>query len=339
MNVLGIETSCDETSVAIVENHSKVLVNLVSSQIIEHQPYGGVVPEIASRAHLERTESLVREALKSAQISPDQIDAIAVTRGPGLASSLLIGLSFAKGLALSWDKPLLGVNHLQGHLLSPLLSHGLTPENIFPNVSLVVSGGNTLLMHATSPTDFVRLGGTIDDAAGEAFDKVAKMLGIGYPGGPLIDQTAKGANPAAFDFPRPLLKKSNFDFSFSGLKTSVRYFLEKQSPDFIEKNLPDLCASVQEAIVDVLIQKTFRAADSLGVKMITLSGGVSCNSRLRTSFAEQCLPREMTLHLCPPEFTTDNAAMIALVGSYMMTGNPLVHGNGLSIDIAPNLGL
>ncbi len=334
-NVLGIETSCDETSVAIVDSEKNVRINLVSSQILRHKPYGGVVPEIASRAHLEMISPLVAKAFKETQMEPGQIDLVAATRGPGLASSLLIGLSFAKGLSLSLGKPFIGINHLHGHLLSPLLSGQIPAGALFPNISLIVSGGHTLLLHTRSSDDYTKIGSTLDDAAGEAFDKVAKLIGLEYPGGPMVDTIGASGNPHAFEFPRGLSKHQNYHFSFSGLKTAIRYFLEKQPADFIQKNLADICASAQEAICEVLVSKTIRAAMDHGVKVITVSGGVSCNTRLRHLFEANCARENIRLFLCPPLFSTDNAAMIALVASYLSDKGIKP---GLDEDIAPNLG-
>ncbi len=335
MNVLAIESSCDETSVAIVDAGKNVLANLVSSQIAEHRPYGGVVPEIAARAHLEIISPLVDRAFAEAKISPEQIALVAATRGPGLASSLLIGHSFAKGLALSLGKPFIGINHLHGHLLSPLLSGQMAASDLFPNISLIVSGGHTLLLHVRAADDFEKIGSTLDDAAGEAFDKTAKLLGLDYPGGPLIDHHAGTGDPTLYEFPRGLARHPNYDFSFSGLKTAVRYFLEKQPPGFIAGNLPDLCAGIQESICSVLVDKTVRAAKDYQVKTVTVSGGVSCNSRLRGLFETTCFERGLQLHLCPPLFSTDNAAMIGLVAAHLSEKGIPADANA---DIAPNLG-
>ncbi|MDX2226409.1 MAG: tRNA (adenosine(37)-N6)-threonylcarbamoyltransferase complex transferase subunit TsaD [Verrucomicrobiae bacterium] len=336
MHCLGIETSCDETSAAVLKDGSTVLSNVVSSQIRDHAPYGGVVPEIAARNHLECIDRIIGQALHEAGIAATDLDLVAATRGPGLASSLLVGLSTAKGLACALGKPLQAVNHMEGHLLSPILSAGVSATDLFPNVSLIVSGGHTLLVHVENAGRHEVTGSTLDDAAGEAFDKIAKLLGLAYPGGPEIDSLARTGNPRAFDFPRALLQDPGHRFSFSGLKTSVRYFLEKQPADFAAAHRADLCASVQEAIVEVLVEKTLHLARQKKVRTVTVSGGVSCNSRLREVFAAKCAQQGLRLFLADPRWSTDNAAMIALTGTFQFRAGVRTP---LSTDIDPNLKL
>lgn len=330
--ILALETSCDETAVAVCDGSGTILSAVLSSQIPDHRPYGGVVPELASRNHLLRIRPLIHEALTKAGVSLGAVDAFAATAGPGLASSLLIGNTVAKSLALSCGKPFLAVNHLEGHLLSPFLGR---PEGIRDGVALIVSGGHTLILHLRGPGDYPLLGRTRDDAAGEAFDKVARMLGLPYPGGPEIDRLAKSGNPAAFNFPRSMKDSGDFTFSFSGLKTSVLYLLPSLGPEAADR-LPDLCASFQEAVVDVLVSKTLLAARRLGLEEVSVSGGVSCNSRLRQVFTERCSRAGLTLHLAAPAHTTDNAAMIAFAALQRFLAGQVT---SLENDIDPNLPL
>ena len=308
--ILAIETSCDETAVAILRD-GQLLASEVASQT-QHEAYGGVVPEVASRSHLVHAPRLLDHALEKAEVALDEIDAFAATSGPGLASSLMIGASVAKGLALGGGKPYLAVNHLEGHLLSPFFGN----DEIERNVSLIVSGGHTLLVEVRGVNDYRVLGRTVDDAAGEAFDKVAKLLGLGYPGGPDIERHAVDGNPARFDFPRSMLDSGDHNFSFSGLKTAVRYRLaefenDKRTPQLVN----DMCASFQRAVVEVLVKKTVRAAKERGVNLVTVSGGVSCNEALRNEMAEQCHRAGLRLYTAPPQLCTDNAAMIAFAAS------------------------
>jgi N6-L-threonylcarbamoyladenine synthase len=277
--VMAIETSCDETAVAILAGHDTLLASEVASQVALHQPYGGVVPEVASRNHLTQLRPLVCRALEKAGIGLEDIDLFAATSGPGLATSLMLGVSTAKGLAIAAGKPWLAVNHLEGHLLSPFFG---SAEGVEPCIALVVSGGHTLLVEIEETGKYRLLGRTQDDAAGEAFDKVGKLLGLPYPAGPEIDKMAVGGDRARFDFPRSMLHSGDHNFSFSGLKTSVRYMLPKLQGE----NMHDICASFQEAIVDVLVRKTINAARARGRKLVAVSGGVSCNSRLRERFQE-----------------------------------------------------
>jgi N6-L-threonylcarbamoyladenine synthase len=304
--IMGLETSCDETSVSLLREGRSILSNRIASQDDLHSRYGGVVPEIACRRHLEVIHPLIEEALAEAQLSFGDIDAVAVTHGPGLIGAVLVGLAVAKTLALLLDRPLLGVNHLEGHLYSPLLEH---PDLEPPWVSLLVSGGHTMLVHVPEWGAPVTLGKTRDDAAGEAFDKVAKQLGLGYPGGPRVGQRALQGNPKAVNLPRPMLGQG-FEFSFSGLKTAVHYARAAQ-PDLA---VDDVCASFQEAVVDVLIHKTMAAADQLGVDRISLAGGVAANLRLRQRLEEVCQRRGRTLFVPSAILCTDNAAMIARAG-------------------------
>jgi len=316
MRLLAIETSCDETSAAVI--HDGAVESLVvSSQIEIHAEYGGVVPELATREHLANLQPVARQALSEAGITADSLDAIAATRGPGLPPALMIGWKAAQSMAYALAKPLVGVHHIQAHLYSPWFTENPLRakwELFEPNVSLVVSGGHTLLVKAEAPLQQSVLGSTQDDAAGECFDKTAKLLGLAYPGGPEIDRLANDGDPNAFEFARPMLNQSNDDFSFSGLKTSVRYFLDK-NPNIASDNslLPDLCASIQAAIVEVLQKKTLRAAKRERVGCITLSGGVACNRSLRQHFQEACEYADIQLRLAPAVLCTDNAAMIGLL--------------------------
>ncbi len=316
MTLLAIETSCDETSVAVVRD-GRVLSSLVSSQIKLHAEYGGVVPELAAREHLRNLMPVARSALENAQVSSNQLEAVAATQGPGLPNALLVGFKAAQAMAFALRKPFLGIHHHEAHLYSPWIV-GEPPVADFaafqPNVSLIVSGGHTMLVHVTSELNHRVLGSTIDDAAGECFDKTAKLMGLPYPGGPEIDRLAGQGNPKAFDFPRPMMREASDDFSFSGLKTSVRYFI-RDHPEALEsaQQVRDLCASVQEAIVDVLVAKTIRAALRLGVGCVTASGGVTCNRALRNALMQACQRKNLTLRLAERNLCTDNAAMIGLL--------------------------
>ena len=330
MKVLGVETSCDETSAAVVRDGAEILSDIVSSQTALHRPYGGVVPELASRNHLRLIGSAVEEALAEARTPMEHIDAIAATYGPGLASSLLIGLNTAKGIAFATGKPFVGINHVEAHLYSPLLANAAT--DALPMVSLIVSGGHTILAHATAIGEHEILGQTVDDAAGEAFDKVAKLLGLGYPGGPEIEKRAEQGNPAAIEFPRSMLHDASYNFSFSGLKTSVLYFLRKSTGTRIE----DVCASFQEAVVDVLVGKTMRAAVERRVKTVSASGGVSVNGRLRNALTAGCAEHGLQLLLAPPRLCTDNAAMIAALAYYKLQSGKQ---SDFSLEVAPSMGL
>jgi N6-L-threonylcarbamoyladenine synthase len=337
--VLAIESSCDETAVAIMTGTPgetpRLLSSVVSSQIELHRVYGGVVPELASRNHSLRLRPLIDQALADAGVSIRQIDTFAATAGPGLASSLLIGNTTAKALAAACHKPFLAINHLEGHLLSPFVGTTQVP----PHTALVISGGHTLLLDVSGPGSYRLLGRTRDDAAGEAFDKVGKMLGLPYPGGPEVESRAHSGNPAAFAFPRSMIHELNFDFSFSGLKTAVLYTLTDLSPTDgtpPPERIPDLCASFQQAVCDVLVAKTLRAAKQSGHPLIALSGGVSLNRTVRQSFEAACQAAHLGLALADPSLCTDNAAMIAyaaLLRSFNGQSSPLDQ------DINPNLRL
>lgn len=331
MIVLALETSCDETAAAILCDERGLLASEVASQIAIHQAYGGVVPEVASRNHLTQLRPVIETALRHAGLRMDQLDALAATAGPGLATSLMIGMSAAKGLALGLQKPFLAINHLEGHLISPFFRQG-EPGEVRESVGLVVSGGHTLLVDIDGFGSYRLLGQTRDDAAGEAFDKVGKLLGLPYPGGPVIDKLACQGDPRRFDFPRSMIGSGDFAFSFSGLKTAVRYLLPKL-PERTESTLADLCASFQEAVVDVLVKKTLGAAREAGRKTVALSGGVSCNSRLRAKMEAACRKERVELLVADPSLCTDNAAMIGFVALHRLRRN--LH-SPLSVDIDPN---
>jgi len=326
MKVLGIESSCDETSVALVEGGRRVVANAVASQIPIHARYGGVVPELASRNHVVDIIPTLEECLSSVEGGLGAVEGIAVTAGPGLVGSLLVGLEVAKALAWSLGVPLVGVNHIEAHLMSPLLDYegaeGLSGTPSFPFVGLIVSGGHTHLYEVRGVGRYALIGGTRDDAAGEAFDKVAKMLGMPYPGGVYIDQMALRGRADAFVLPRPMLRKDNDEFSFSGIKTAVLTLLRGlEAPPALESEvLCDICASFQEAVVDVLVGKLFRAARARGIKDVVISGGVSANSRLRARALEVGISSGVAVHIPPLWLCTDNAAMIAGLGSHYLSG-------------------
>ncbi len=315
MYILGIESSCDDTSAAVLKDEY-LLSNVMASQEV-HKIYGGVIPELASRAHQQNILPVVDTALKQAGVTMDQIDAIAFTRGPGLLGSLLVGTSFAKGLSISTNKPLVEVNHLQGHILSPFIKQ-LDKENIhptFPYLTLLVSGGHTQIVKVNNYLNFEVLGSTIDDAVGEAFDKCAKMMGLGYPGGPIIDRLAKEGDANRFKFSKPHI--AGLDYSFSGIKTSLLYFLRdqlKENPNFIEENKVDICASFQKHLIEILLDKLIKAAKQTKISQISIGGGVSANSGLRNAIESEGKKRGWTTFLPEFKFTTDNAAMIAISG-------------------------
>jgi tRNA N6-adenosine threonylcarbamoyltransferase len=363
VTVLALETSCDETAVSILrgdESGHELLASEVASQIAAHEKYGGIVPEIASRNHLIYAPALLDRAARTAKTSLPEIDAFAATNGPGLASSLMIGASIAKGLAIGFGRRYLGINHLEGHLLSPFFVDA-TPSShrsrardggiasvmgegeIKPNVALIVSGGHTMLVLVRGLTNYQLIGHSVDDAAGEAFDKVAKMLGLGYPGGPEIEKHARAGDPKRFDLPRSMLASENF--SFSGLKTAVRYLLPKiglgderhltqTSYNLDEQTLRDVCASFQQAIIDVLVTKTIAAAQKCGVNLVTMSGGVSCNQELRRQMREACRREEIELKSAEPWLCTDNAAMIAFAALLRLHAG---FESPLTEEIDPNL--
>ena len=329
--ILGIESSCDDTSAAVIKD-GYLLSNVLASQDV-HKAYGGVIPELASRAHQLNIVPVVSEAINRAGIKPSDITAIAFTRGPGLLGSLLVGTSFAKGFSMAVDRPLVEVNHLQGHILANFIkqegSENLQPE--FPYLCLLVSGGNSQIVRVDSPLEYEILGQTIDDAVGEAFDKCAKMMGLGYPGGPVVDRLAKEGDPNKYKFSKPHIP--GYDYSFSGIKTSLLYFVRDQiaaDPDFMEKNKADICASFQKALIDILMDKLIKAAKDTGIKQITIGGGVSANSGLRTRIVEEGRKRGWTTFLPEFKFTTDNAAMIAIAGWFHFR-----NGECSSLDVAP----
>lgn len=320
MLVLGIESSCDETAVALLEASEGVrpqlLSSVISTQIPLHRLYGGVIPELASRNHSTNLPGVLREALEKAGRSIREVDVFASTAGPGLVAALLVGNTAAKALALAARKPFIAINHLEGHMLSPFVEY---PQGLVPHLALVVSGGHSLLVNVAGCGQYSLLGRSRDDAAGEAFDKVAKMLGLPYPGGPEIDRRADKGDPMRFKFPRPMMYDDHLDFSFSGLKTAVLYTLPKLTPhgdphELDDQSLCDLCAGVREAITDVLIHKAMRAIKLTGHRVLAVSGGVSCNSALRRKLTEKCARARIELVLPPLSLTTDNAAMIAYAG-------------------------
>ena len=324
--ILGIESSCDETSVAVCVN-GEIRSNIIATQAV-HQHYGGVVPELASRAHQQNIVPAVQEALSTAKISKNELSAIAFTRGPGLLGSLLVGTSFAKGFALARNLPLIEVNHMQAHILAHFIDN---PKPSFPFLCLTVSGGHTQIVLVKNYFDMEVLGSTIDDAAGEAFDKTAKILGLPYPGGPLVDKYAQAGNPHAFSFPEPQIPDLNF--SFSGLKTSILYFINKgvqQNPNFIQEHLEDICASVQNRIITILLAKLTKAAKLYGISQVAIAGGVSANSGLRKALQDLAELQNWEVFIPKFEYCTDNAAMIAIAGYYKFLAADFV-----GQDVAP----
>jgi N6-L-threonylcarbamoyladenine synthase len=336
LRILGIETSCDETAAAVVENGTTILSNVVASQVDLHAQYGGVFPELAARMHVEAIIPTVDQALAAAHVDWDDLDAIAVTYGPGLPGSLLVGLNFAKGAALAKGLPLVPVNHLEGHLYAHWLhtgAEGSANGNLrFPLLALIVSGGHTELILAHDHGQYERLGGTLDDAAGEAFDKVARMLKLGYPGGPAIEQAAKSGEPSAFDLPRAWLPGS-YDFSFSGLKTAVMRILQKHSGPVPQSFYANMAASFQAAVIDVLVERIVRAADEFGVNAVLLSGGVSANTPLRETARTWV---QLPVYTLRKVLCTDNAAMIAAAGFFRYQAGDRA---GWDLDIDPGLSL
>ena len=311
--VLGIESSCDDTSASVIHN-GKVLSNVVANQEV-HAKYGGVVPELASRAHQQNIVPVVQQALERANITKEQLSAIAFTRGPGLMGSLLVGTSFAKSLALGLNIPLIDVNHMQGHILAHFIEEENAKIPPFPFICLTISGGHTQIVKITNHFDMEVLGETIDDAVGEAYDKSAKILGLPYPGGPLIDKYAQEGNPKAFQFSKP--KVGDLEFSFSGLKTAILYFIQKkvkENPDFIKENLKDICASIQFTIIEILMDKIKNAVKQTGIKHVAIAGGVSANSEIRKRLQIAEKHWGWTTYIPKFEYTTDNAAMIAITG-------------------------
>jgi N6-L-threonylcarbamoyladenine synthase len=331
INILAIESSCDDTSAAVISD-SYLLSNIISNQRI-HEAYGGVVPELASRAHQQNIIPVVHEALKQAGIDKKELSAIAFTRGPGLMGSLLVGTSFAKGLSRALDIPLIDVNHLQAHILAHFIQtkgEDHTPPE-FPFLCLLVSGGNSQIILVKSHKDMEVIGQTIDDAAGEAFDKCAKVMGLPYPGGPVVDRLAKEGNPKAFAFSRPHIP--GYNYSFSGLKTSFLYLLRdrlKENPNFIEENKNDLCASLQYTVIEILMDKLRKAVKDLNIKEVAVAGGVSANSALRAAFEEHARKYGWKIHIPKFAYTTDNAAMVAISGYFKY-----LDGDFCDISVAP----
>jgi len=329
--ILGIESSCDDTSASVIKD-GFLLSNVIASQEV-HRSFGGVVPELASRAHELNIVPVVSEALSRAGIDRQDLTAIAFTRGPGLLGSLLVGTSFAKSLALSLDIPLVMVNHLQGHILANFVKQegSENRQPAFPYLCLLVSGGNSQIVKVSNPLEYEILGQTIDDAVGEAFDKCSKMMGLGYPGGPVIDRLAKQGNPGRFKFAKPHIP--GLDYSFSGIKTSLLYFVRDEmakDPSFMENNKEDICASFQKALIDILMDKLVKAARQTGIKEITIGGGVSANSGLRNRITEEGLKRGWNTYLPEFKYTTDNAAMIAIAGYFHYLA-----GERCPLDVAP----
>ncbi len=335
--ILGIETSCDETAAAVVDDGYSVRSNVIASQVDLHRKYGGVVPEIASRAHIERIDSVIREAMEIASATLDDIDAIAVTAEPGLVGSLLIGITAAKTLSLAWDKPLLAVDHVLAHALSPAIEVQPPP---WPAVALIVSGGHTTLYHIHDFDRIDRLGGTTDDAAGEAFDKVATILDLPYPGGPEIDKLARTGDPKRFEFPRTMLGRDSLDFSFSGIKTAVLYHVHGQGKTsgglnrWNAQDLSDIAASFQQAVVDVLVKKALRAVKKTKASAVVLGGGVAANQCLRKTLADACEQQGLTFHAAAMQFCMDNAAMIAAAGFHQFK-----RGDLATLELAATAGL
>lgn len=331
--ILAVESSCDETSVAVVKNGREVLSNIISSQIATHKEYGGVVPEIASRKHIEAIDWVIDEAIKTAKVSFEDITAVAVTYGPGLVGALLVGLSEAKALAFALKKPLIPVHHIEGHIAANYIQN---PEWKPPFVCEIISGGHTHLVHIKDYDDFEILGRTRDDAAGEAFDKVARVLGLPYPGGPEIDKLAKEGDCTAIKFPRVKLEEDSYDFSFSGLKSAVLNYINKANMMGEEYKREDVAASFQQAVVDVLVEKAMRACKELKLNKLALAGGVSANSHLREAMAKACAENGIELCVPKPILCTDNGAMIGSAGYYEYKKGNIA---GLELNAYPNLKL
>lgn len=316
--ILSIESSCDETAAAVIEDGRNVLSNIISSQIEIHKQFGGVVPEVASRKHIENIDDVVSRALQESNVSKDEIDAIAVTYGPGLVGALLVGINFAKGLAYAWNKPLIGVNHIEGHISANYIDNKeLKP----PFICMVASGGHTHLVYVKDYGEYEIMGRTRDDAAGEAYDKIARAIGLGYPGGPLIDKIARDGNKDAIKFPRAVIDDETLDFSFSGLKSAVLNYLHNSEQKNQDIRTEDVAASFQEAVVDVLVYKTVKAAELKNCDIVALAGGVASNSRLRQVLQEECLKHNYKLTKPSPILCTDNAAMIGCAAYYKYLKN------------------
>tara|TARA_B100000965_G_C19595244_1_gene759863 strand:- start:2720 stop:3709 length:990 start_codon:yes stop_codon:yes gene_type:complete len=326
--ILALESSCDETAAAVLSPPSKLLSSIVSSQAKEHEPYGGVVPELASRNHLVLLRPTVEKALSSANVTYDEIEAFAATSGPGLSSSLLIGNTAAKALAISIQKPFIAINHMEGHLCSPFLD-----TEIKPHIGLIVSGGHTLLVKVKQFNDYQVIGNSLDDAAGEAFDKVGKMLGLSYPGGPEVEKEATKGDSKRYNFPRSMLNSGDLNFSFSGIKTSVLYKLKEiGTPD--KQTVSDLCASFQSAVIEILVKKALNAAKLYKLPTIALSGGVACNGSLRNLIKKKALEEGLELLIVDKKYSTDNAAMIARAASERFIRKQF---SSLDSDVNPNL--
>ncbi len=329
--ILAIESSCDETAASVVKNGRSVLTNVISSQIKLHTLYGGVVPEIASRKHIENINQVIDDALKQAEVTLDDIDAIAVTYGPGLVGALLVGVAQAKAIAFAKKKPLVGVHHIEGHISANYIEHlDLEP----PFISLVISGGHTHLVYVKDYGKYEILGKTRDDAVGEAFDKVARSIGLGYPGGPKVDKLAKEGNSKAIDFPRAVVEGAPLDFSFSGLKSAVLNYINMCQMKNIEVNTADVAASFQQSVVDVLVSRSMLACEIYGVKKFAIAGGVAANSAIREAFIAKCKEKEMEFYYPSPIYCTDNAAMIGVAGYYeYMNGTR----HGYDLNAVPSL--
>jgi N6-L-threonylcarbamoyladenine synthase len=344
MIILSIESSCDETAIALLEinkSHFKVLANFVASQINIHKKYGGVVPEVAARKHMENILPLLDKALKQSKLKPEDIDAIAVVYGPGLITSLIVGVETAKTLAMVWNKPLIPVNHVKAHILANYLKgeQGELEKILYPALCLVVSGGHTSLVLLNNPNNFQTIGSTRDDAVGEAFDKAAKLLGLGYPGGPIISKHAENADNEYYKLPRPMIHSKDFDFSFSGLKTAVRNEWEKEK-FHDENNIRKMCAAFQQASIDVLVFKTIKAAEKYQVKSLLLGGGVAANKELRRQLSEQVATKLPEVKFFQPDLhlTTDNALMVAVAAYFeAQSGLAKFKDNWLKVRVNPNL--
>jgi N6-L-threonylcarbamoyladenine synthase len=339
VRVLGIETSCDETGVALYDTDHGIVAERLYSQVAMHAPYGGVVPELASRDHVRRLIPLINEVLAESQCSLAQLDAIAVTEGPGLGGALMVGTSVAAGLGLALGKPVLGIHHLEGHLLSPLLAEA-RPR--FPFVALLVSGGHTQLMSVAGVGQYTLLGETVDDAAGEAFDKTASLLGLPYPGGPALSKLAERGNAKRFKLPRPMLHSGDLEFSFSGLKTAVLTLVkqQKQGPGLTERDSHDIAASFQAAIVDVLVAKSMQALKQTGLRELVVSGGVGANKSLRDTLTREALRTGMKVFFPPLALCTDNGAMIAFAGALRLQANPgLLQSSVAAFSVKPRWNL
>ena len=330
MLVLGIESSCDETGIALYDSAAGLLAHTLHSQVAMHAEYGGVVPELASRDHIRRVVPLLREALAQGNRSLDDVDAVAYTRGPGLAGALLVGCAFAEALAVALDKPTIPVHHLEGHLLSPLLSS--TPPT-FPFVALLVSGGHTQLMRVTAVGEYELLGETLDDAAGEAFDKSAKLLGLPYPGGALLSKLAEQGTPGVYELPRPMLHSGDLNFSFSGLKTAVLTLVREHADDMTDAFKANAARAFQEAIVEVLVKKSLKAMKQTGLKQLVVAGGVGANKQLRATLDDEARRKRFRVYYPELEFCTDNGAMIALAGCLrLQAGTPAKEAGAFSIQ-------